>query len=281
MEVSEFTVHAGRLPTHFYRAGRGESIIFLHGSGPGVTAWANWRYTLPVLADQYDCIAPELWGFARSGHPDPPPVGARAWLEMWVEQIIGLMNYLGIDRAHLVGNSRGGIVALHLIHRYGERFKKVVLMGTGAAPYRITPQLEAAWGFYDNPTAERLAEIMRWFVYDPTTVGGDLEIIARDRLQAALDPKIRRSYEAMFPPPRQRNVDDVVLPEETYKRIEHPILLVHGRDDIVVPLETSLWLLQRLPHAQLHVFSQCGHWVQIEKRQQFVALIRSFLEGDI
>lgn len=281
MEVTDLIVEAGKLPTHLYRAGHGESIIFLHGSGPGVTAWANWRFTLTALADQYDCIAPELWGFARSGHPDPPPVGARAWLDLWIEQIIGLMNHLEIERAHLVGNSRGGIVALHLIHRHGERFGKVVLMGTGAAPYRITRQLEMAWGFYDNPTAERLAEIMRWFVYDPATIEGDLEAIARDRLQAALDPAVRRSYEAMFPPPRQRNIDDVLLSEQALRTIEHPVLLVHGRDDVVVPLETSLWLLQRLPRAQLHVFSRCGHWVQMEKREQFLWLLRSFMNGSI
>ncbi|MFN3337773.1 MAG: alpha/beta fold hydrolase, partial [Thermomicrobium sp.] len=64
MTVSEFVVQAGRLPTHLYRAGQGHPVLFLHGSGPGVTAWANWRFAVPALADQFDCIAPDLWGFA-------------------------------------------------------------------------------------------------------------------------------------------------------------------------------------------------------------------------
>ncbi len=279
MTVSEFVVQAGRLPTHLYRAGQGQPVIFLHGSGPGVTAWANWRFAVPALADQFDCIAPDLWGFARSGHPDPPPVGARAWMDLWVEQVIALMDHLRIERAHLVGNSMGGAIALHLLHRHRERFERVVLMGTAGAPHRITPQLDVAWGFYEEPTAERLAQIIRWFVYDPASVGGDLDAIARDRLQAALDPVVRRSYEAMFPAPRQQHLDALVLPEEAYGAMDRAILLVHGRDDVVVPLETSLWLLPRLPRVQFHVFGQCSHWVQIEKRESFNALIRSFLSG--
>jgi len=200
-------------------------------------------------------------------------------MDLWVEQVIALMDHLGIERAHLVGNSMGGAIALHLLHRHRERFERVVLMGTAGAPHRITPQLDVAWGFYEEPTAERLAQIIRWFVYDPASVGGDLDAIARDRLQAALDPVVRRSYEAMFPAPRQQHLDALVLPEEAYGAMDRAILLVHGRDDVVVPLETSLWLLPRLPRVQLHVFGQCSHWVQIEKRESFNALIRAFLSG--
>ncbi len=279
MTVSEFVVHAGRLPTRLYRAGQGYPVIFLHGSGPGVTAWANWRFAVPALADQFDCLAPDLWGFARSGHPDPPPVGARAWMDLWVEQVIGLMDHLGLERAHVVGNSMGGALALHLLHRHPERFERVVLMGTVGAPHRLTFQLDVAWGFYEEPTAARLAQIIRWFVFDPASVGGDLDAIAHDRLQAALDPVVRRSYEAMFPAPRQQHLDALVLPEEAYRAMDRAILLVHGRDDVVVPLDTSLWLLPRLPQVQLHVFGQCSHWVQIEKRDSFNALIRAFLVG--
>ncbi len=279
MTVSEFVVHAGRLPTRLYRAGQGYPVIFLHGSGPGVTAWANWRFAVPALADQFDCLAPDLWGFARSGHPDPPPVGARAWMDLWVEQVIALMDHLGLERAHVVGNSMGGALALHLLHRHPERFERVVLMGTVGAPHRLTFQLDVAWGFYEEPTAARLAQIIRWFVFDPASVGGDLDAIAHDRLQAALDPVVRRSYEAMFPAPRQQHLDALVLPEEAYRAMDRAILLVHGRDDVVVPLDTSLWLLPRLPQVQLHVFGQCSHWVQIEKRDSFNALIRAFLLG--
>lgn len=277
--VVEQVVQAGRLPTHLYRAGQGPSVLFLHGSGPGVTAWANWRFALPALASDFDCLAPDLWGFAQSGHPDPPPLEAQAWMDLWVEQVIALLDYLGISSAHLVGNSMGGAIALHLLHRHRERFERVVLMGTIGAPHRITRQLDVAWGFYEEPTAERLAQIIRWFVYDPASVGGDLEVVARDRLQAALDPQVRRSFEAMFPAPRQQHLDSLVLPEEAYGAMTRPILLVHGRDDVVVPLETSLWLLPRLPRVQLHVFGQCSHWVQIEKREGCNALVSSFLHG--
>ncbi len=281
VSVNEFTVQAGRYPTHLHRAGSGPAVVFLHGSGPGVTAWANWRFAVPALSDAFDCIAPDLWGFAQSAHPDPPPIGARAWMDLWVEQVLALLDHFGIQRAHVVGNSMGGAIALHLLHRATERFDRAVLMGAIGAPHRLTHQLDVAWGFYEDPTAERLSQVLRWFVYAPAAAGGDLDAIARDRLQAALDPAVRRSYEAMFPAPRQEQLDALVLPEAAYEAINRPILLVHGRDDVIVPLETSEWLLPRLPNVQMHVFGQCSHWVQIERRDAFNAVIRAFLSGEL
>jgi 2-hydroxymuconate-semialdehyde hydrolase len=81
----------------------------------------------------------------------------------------------------------------------------------------------------------------------------------------------------MFPPPRQQHVDALVVPEDAIARIGQPVLLVHGRDDVIVPLDTSLTLLRQLPRVQLHVFGQCSHWVQIEQRDAFNALVRWFL----
>ena len=54
------------------------------------------------------------------------------------------------------------------------------------------------------------------------------------------------------------------------------MLLIHGREDRVVPLESSLRILNLIPKAQLHVFGQCGHWTQIEKSADFTRLTRDF-----
>ncbi len=83
----------------------------------------------------------------------------------------------------------------------------------------------------------------------------------------------------MFPAPRQQNVDALVLPDLTFQRMQHPVLLVHGRDDGIIPLETSLYLLERLPNVQMHVFGQCRHWIMIEHAAAFNQLLADFLEG--
>lgn len=270
--------------TYLNRVGEGnpETILFLHGSGPGVTAWSNWQFALPALGDQYDCLAPDLVGFGKSEHPENPPKGMEGWMDAWVAQITSLLDHLGVERAHLVGNSMGGAVALHLMHRHPERFERMVLMGPVGPPHEITHRLDNIWGFYEKPTAEHMKELINWFAYDPqAAVGEDLDKIAQMRLEAAMQPEVRRSFEAMFPPPRQQHLDALALPDGSYERMQKPVLLIHGRDDHIVPLQTSMYLLERLPRVQLHVFGQCSHWTMIEYRDAFNRLLADFFGEEL
>ena len=280
-ETMETTVKTGSYETYLNRAGEGndEAILFLQGSGPGATGWSNWQFALPALGESYDCLAPDLIGYGKSDHPDDPPQGVAPWLDIWVNQQIELLDNLGLEKAHLVGNSMGGALALHLLHRHPDRVDRVVLMGTMGPPHQITDWLDQLWGFYDDPSEERMAEVISWFVYDPDAVGGDLEGIAEERYPAAMDENVQRSFASMFPPPRQKHVDDLVLPDLVFQRMDHPVLLVHGRDDGIIPLETSLYLLERLPNVQMHVFGQARHWTMIEHAAAFNQVLEDFLKG--
>lgn len=277
------TVRNAEYRTHVNRRGEGneEAILFLHGSGPGATGWTNWQHALPALGSRYDCIAPDLIGFGGSSHPEDPPTGASAWTKIWTEQQLNLLDALGLRKVHLVGNSLGGVLALRLLREQPDRFDRAVLMGAPSAPMRMNPQLEVAWGFYDDPTPERMARLIGWFAFDPGAVGGDLRAIAADRQEAAMSPGIRRSFASMFPPPRQEQLDALSLPDEELDAIEHPVLLIHGRDDVIVPLETSLHLLKQLPSVQLHVFGRCSHWTMIEYRDAFNRLLADFFGGEL
>jgi 2-hydroxymuconate-semialdehyde hydrolase len=260
-------------------AGKDQAILFLHGSGPGAGGWANWRFTLPALGEQFDCLAPDLVGYNQSEHLEHSPDSIRGWLDVWMEQLDGLLDAVGHERVYLVGNSMGGALALHLVARRPERIAKLVLMGTVGVPFDLTEQLDGLWGFYDAPTLERMQQAMRWFVYDPQTVGGDLDAIAESRFAAATQPAIARSFAAMFPAPRQRHIDELALPAERIAAIEQETLLIHGRDDGIVPLQTSLYLLQQLQRPQLHVFGRCRHWVMIEHRHRFNQLLLDFFRS--
>ena len=273
----------GRYTTYLNRAGTSnkETILFLHGSGPGVSGWANWQFALPALSDQFECLAPDMVGYNNSEHLENPPGDVTGWLDVWMNQIEGLLDTLGLEKVHLVGNSMGGALALHFINRHPNRIAKVVLMGSVGAPFTITNQLNALWGFYDNPTAEHMKQAMGYFVYNPQAIGGDVDAIAKTRFAAAMQPQIARSFAAMFPAPRQKHVDDLVLPAERIAAIHHPTLLIHGRDDGIVPLETSLHLLEHLQRPQLHVFGQCRHWVMVEYKDSFHQLLRSFFTSKL
>ncbi len=175
----------------------------------------------------------------------------------------------------------GGAIALHLLMEAPERFNRVVLMGPIGAPHTITPEIDRLWGFYEDPSIRAFGNIIRWFVYDEAFIADRLDAITKTRYEAAMKPEVRRSFTAMFPAPRQKVIDDLVVPTLALHRMMHPTLLIHGRDDQIVPLETSLHLLQHLPRVQLHVFGQCSHWTQIEYAKSFNQLIAQFFEGKL
>lgn len=283
MTVTHLKLQTGNFTTHCERGGEGqaETLLFLHGSGPGVTAWSNWQFALPFFDDKFHCLAPDMVGFGATEHPRNPPTGMRNWMRLWVDQSFALLDALKIEKAHLVGNSMGGAIALHLLMEAPERFDRAVLMGSIGTPHTLTPEIDRLWGFYEDPSLKMFRNIIRWFVYDDTFIADRLDSIAKTRYEAAMNPDVQRSFKAMFPAPRQKVLDDLVVPELALRRMTRPILLVHGRDDNIVPMETSMHLLAHLPNVQLHVFGQCSHWTQIEFAKSFNQLLVQFFGAQI
>ena len=281
MTIEKLNLKTGNYETHLNRVGKGEAILFIHGSGPGATALSNWQHALPEFGQNYLALAPDLIGFGESSHPDPAPNGMRPWMRLWIDQLIHLLDVLNIERAHLVGNSLGGSIALHLLMEAPERFDKVVLMGPAGAPFQLPVELDRIWGFYEDPTEAPMRNAIRWFAYNEEFILDRLNDITQMRLKAALRTEVRRSYEAMFPAPRQRHVDELVVPESALKKIDHPVLIVHGRDDKIVPYTTSLYFLEHLSNVRLYLLGQCSHWIQIEHKDTFHRLLWDFFGGAI
>jgi 2-hydroxymuconate-semialdehyde hydrolase len=240
----------------------------IHGSGPGVTAWANWRLAMPVLARQARVIAPDMVGFGYTERA----AGQRYGMDTWVAQAIGVLDALDVAQADLVGNSFGGALALALTIRHPARVRRLVLMGSVGVPFAITPGLDAVWGYAPSPA--RMRELLDIFAHDRTLVTDEL---AQLRYEASIRPGFQESFSAMFPAPRQRWVDAMASDEADIRRIAHETLVIHGREDRVIPLATSLTLSSWIPRAQLHVFGQCGHWTQIEHAERFALLVGNFL----
>jgi 2-hydroxymuconate-semialdehyde hydrolase len=110
-------------------------------------------------------------------------------------------------------------------------------------------------------------------------LGGDVASIARQRYALVMQDRIRRQFEAMFPGDAQAHADAFVVPEHELRAMQHPTLVTHGREDFFIPTSTSLYVAERMPNAQLHMFHHCGHWIQIEQRQAFNQLVLDFLDG--
>lgn len=256
--------------THYLDAGTGVPVILLHGSGPGVSALANWRFAIPELATTHRALAPDLIGFGQTSTGRPPRVDLGAW----VDHVTEFADALGLERFHLVGNSMGGAIAYAFAVAHPGRVERIVTMGTLGVPVAITDALDEVWGY--TPDLDRMRGIISLFAWDQRYAAD--ETLVRMRYEQSLDPSTRARYEAMFPAPRQAAVDAAVVPEAALRALPHPVLLIHGRDDRVVPLETSLRIAELLPNSRLAIFPNCGHWVQIERRVEFPHVVRSFLE---
>lgn len=262
------SIIAGGYQTNVHEHGKGFPLMLIHGSGPGVTAWANWRLVMPELAKQRRVIAPDMLGFGYSERPANPDYQR----DVWVEHAIGVLDALGIEQADLVGNSFGGGIALALAIRYPQRVRRLVLMGSVGVSFPITDGLDRVWGY--EPSFQTMRSLMDTFAYDRELVTDEL---AELRYQASIRPGFQESFAQMFPAPRQRWVDGLASNEADIRAVQHETLVIHGREDQVIPLQASLQLAQLIPNAQLHVYGHCGHWTQIEHAGRFARLVEDFL----
>jgi 2-hydroxymuconate-semialdehyde hydrolase len=157
-----------------------------------------------------------------------------------------------------------------------ERFGRVALMGAAGTPAPLTFELQRMLSFYEDPSPQAMARLITWFVYDEGALDGELDDIAGMRFRAAMRPEVRRSYEAMFSSAPQLSV-----PESALRKMQHPVLLVHGRDDAIIPVEGSYYPAQHLPNVRMHVYGRCGHWTQLEYPDIFHRLLLEFFGGEL
>jgi 2-hydroxymuconate-semialdehyde hydrolase len=254
-------------------------VLLLHGSGPGVTAAANWRPVIPALSADRRVIAPDQLGFGGTATGEPRGYGRAAW----TEHALALLDTLGLGTVDIIGNSMGGAIALSVAVARPDAVRRIVTMGSMGVAMALPYGLNEVWGYTPGPAqtgaaqtgAAQMRHVIGLFAHNRGLITDDL---VEMRYQASLNPPVRDSWAAMFPAPRQRWVDDLALSGAELASIQAPVLLVHGRDDRVVPWRPSSGqLIDLLPDSRLHVMSNCGHWTMIEKTADFLAVVQPFL----
>ena len=255
--------------TNYHDVGEGAPVLLIHGSGPGVTAWANWRLNMPELAKRFRVIAPDLFGFGYSdskGRIDDKRV--------WVDQVASLLDGLGIDKVSIVGNSFGGGITLAFMIAHPDRVERAVLMGPAGLDFPITPALDLVWGY--QPSLEEMRASLKYLAWDHSRLTDDL---IQSRYEASARPEAHEPYHATFGgPDRQRNIAMLASREEDVAALQHETLILHGLFDQVIPLDSTVRLASLLPRSDLHVFAECGHWVQIERMASFNRMVTEFFE---
>jgi 4,5:9,10-diseco-3-hydroxy-5,9,17-trioxoandrosta-1(10),2-diene-4-oate hydrolase len=280
-ESTARSAKAGDITLSYYEAGEpgdlggGLPLVMLHGGGPGASAWSNFGAALPHFAASFRTLLVDQPGFGAS---DKPPVVGN-YYRFSADHVVRLLDEVGIERVHLLGNSLGGGTAMRLALTYPDRVGRLVLMGPGGLSLNLfhadpTEGVQRLMEFAGNPTREALRAFISTMVVNQALVTDEL---VEERFADATAPGAREAMASMgmsFWNPE--TAEDGMLWREAHRLHAHT-LLTWGREDRVNPLDGALVALKLIPKASLHVFPHCGHWAQIEAAQEFAEVATAFL----
>lgn len=273
--LREIDTDAGTL--RYHEAGSGLPLLMLHGSGPGVTGWRNFRGVLGAFAASFRCLILEFPGFGVSddfgGHP----------MITASDALVRFVDALQLDRVDIVGNSMGGGVAINFAIAHPDRVRRLVTIG-GIGRNILSPGpaegIRLLQEFTDEPTRERLVRWLYSMVYDPATVTDEL---IEERWTHATDPQTlaaaRRMYSSAAFAQLTKAIESSKGPQPwaMMHGVKARTLITWGRDDRVSPLDMALIPMRTIPNAELHVFPNCGHWTMIEAKDAFETAVLAFL----
>jgi pimeloyl-ACP methyl ester carboxylesterase len=254
-------------------AGTGDPVVCIHGLGGTKVSFVP---TVAALAERYRIIALDLPGFGESDKPILAPYDA----SYFARSVIALLDRLQIERAHLIGNSMGGRVAIELGLRYRRRVGGVALLSPALAWLRERPwkgllRLPLPRLGLIQPTPRGITEaIVRRLV--PSGSDGWAAAGVDEFLRSYLTPRGRVAfYEAA------RNIYlDEPHGERGFwtrlRRLSAPTMFVWGRRDALVPIGFMKHVETTLPGAR-HLELDCGHVPQLERPRETHAAIREFL----
>jgi len=261
---------AGGVKIHYHESGSGYPLICIHGAGPGATAWSNFRGNFAELSRHFRTI---LLDMPQYGKSDKPVIeGGR--LAFLAKTVKAFMETMGIGQAHFIGNSMGGQSALKLAIDFPEKINRLVVIGSSplkaGSIFQPMP-LEAIRNireYYRGEGANRakMRQLLESFVSNPALITDDL---VEERYESSIEPDIL-----------EINSKPAADAEDLYfelLKVKAKTMLVWGQDDRAGALDVGLLMLRRIPDARLYLFSKCGHWAQVEHREEFNRVVIDFL----
>lgn len=276
--MSEIRLRGGDLDgllLHYLEEGRGPATVLVHGLGGFAE---SWRHNIPELARHGRVIALDLPGFGRSGKP------RRAYtLDFLARALDGLLGALGVDTVRLVGHSLGGAVAARFALEHPGRVERLAFLGAAVPGFPLRP----SW-IYRTLSLPGLGEMLsilitpgicataleRCFAHPDAE---EIRFFVEHEYAARASRDGRAAYLSLLRSVR----DDFRLGSDAYRaalsRLGRGVLVVHGREDRVVPPAHARQVADGLGIAQPRWLDRCGHFPQIEHASAVNAYLRDFL----
>jgi len=270
IKTPEFTVEIND-------AGEGYPIIMLHGTGPGANGWSNFAPNIVPLSEKYRVIGMTMPGWGQSTEIDPSKEPRTKAHARAVKQV---MDELKLPKAAFVGNSMGGGITQQFAIDYPDRISHFITMGSGAPGVNMfAPQGMGTEGLriiretYEDPSPANFRRLVTVMVYDSSFVTDELCEL-RSKLALANPTHLANWLKPAAPLTGQDTLAELA-------KIKVPALIIHGRDDRVVPIEGSLRLNSIMQDSRLLVFNHCGHWAQIEHAEEFNWVVDNFVAHNL
>jgi len=254
--------------------GEGEAVVLIHGVG---MLAERWLQNIEVLGKRYAVYAPDLLSHGFSDNYD---FGNRAPQIVHLQQIVSMLDVLGIEKCVVVGSSYGGLIATLLALNYPHRVKKLVIVGSGSAthvPDRQPEVLAAAKANAMNALRDgTLAGCIKRAqntVFDPTKVPTDSLYML---LNANALPGRLAATEAFFDKMIAHARDPECVAYNRLEQLKMPVLIITGREDIRASWQAAAAAQQRIPQCEIRIFEQCGHGPMVEHAEAFNKEVLAF-----
>lgn len=251
--------------------GAGPAVIFIHGSGPGASGASNFRQNIDAFVSAgYRVILPDLVGYGQSSKPE----GIDYPLELFTQTLLEALAQHGVTGGSLVGNSLGGGIALQIALDHPEfPVDKLILMAPGCvaeqASYFTMPGIAKMRSSFGSPdfNVEEQRHIVSQLVH-PDSLGRVTDALVEERFAVA-----RTQSKDVLGRMKTPNLGPRL------GEIDRPVFVLWGLNDEFCPEAHSRLFLEACPDVRCLTFSRTGHWVQVERAEEFDRYSLDFLNG--
>lgn len=262
----------GRWRTRVLEYGNGAPFVIMHGTGGHLEAFTK---NLRALGERHRVVLYDL-----PGHGWTTTTETDLEIDDYMQHLLGLMDAVGIERAHLSGESLGGWVAVKFAARYPERVDRMVLNtpgGTMATPEVMERIRSLSQAAADDPSEERIRARLEWLMADPSSVTDELVrvrqgVYSRDGFAESM----RHILCLQSPDIRRRNL----VTDEELAAVKAPTLVIWTSDDPSGPAGAGIDMATRIPAGEFQLIERAGHWPQWEQQERFDEIALAFLSGE-
>lgn len=266
-------IEAGGYRTRYLHAGTSDkpTLFMLHGITGHAEAYAR---NLAAHSEHFNVYAIDFIGHGYSSKPEHP-----LEIKHYIEQVLAIMDELGVEKAYFSGESLGGWTTARLAQLHPERVERIVLNtmgGTMANPQVMERLYTLSMQAAEDPSWERVKARLEWLMADPSMVTPDL---IRTRQRIFEQPNWKMACEMNMALQdmeiRKRNM----LSDDDLRQIEVPALVLWTTKDPSGPVDEGRRIADLIPNGQLAVMDECGHWPQYEDTETFNKIQLDFLLG--